>query len=49
MEVGPRRAIADLPKAPDESVEFRRRETFSGREFVRRDEERRHLAFRLEE
>src|SRR2546428_3810483 len=49
MEVGPRRAIADLLQALDESVESRRRVTFSGREFVRRDEERRHLALRLEE
>src|SRR5438309_3245410 len=49
MEVGPRRAIADLLQALDESVESRRRVTFSGGEFVRRDEERRHLALRLEE
>src|SRR3989454_9108508 len=49
MEVGPRRAVANLPQALDESVEPWRRVPFSRREFVRRDEERRHLAFRFEE
>src|SRR3989449_1590897 len=49
MEVGPRRAVANLPQALDESVEPWRRVPFSCREFVRRDEERRHLAFRFEE
>src|SRR3989449_5120205 len=49
MEVGPRRAVANLPQALDESVEPWRRVPFSCREFVRRDEERRHLALRFEE
>src|SRR3989475_8049375 len=49
MEVGPRRAVANLPQALDESVEPWRRVPLSCREFVRRDEERRHLAFRFEE
>src|SRR2546422_1173587 len=49
MEVGRRRAVANLPQALDESVEPWRRVPFSCREFVRRDEERRHLVFRFEE
>src|SRR2546422_1508588 len=49
MEVGPRRAVATLPRALDEAVEPWRGVPFSCREFVRRDEERRHLALRFEE
>src|SRR5438093_13089183 len=49
MEVGPRRPVATLRQAPDGSVGPWRRVPLSCREFVRRDEERRHLAFRFEE
>src|SRR3989454_5046883 len=49
MEVGPRRAVAAATRALDESVDPGGGGPSGCREFVRRDEERRHLALRLEE
>src|SRR5207245_8886911 len=49
MEMRPRGPKADRPQALDESVESRWRATLSRSEFVRRDEEPRHVGFRFEE
>src|SRR2546428_7937569 len=49
MEMGPGREMADRPQAVDEPVESRWRPMLASREFVRRNEERRHLALGLEQ